>query len=71
MGENNGSEPPAGVDDAIYDRVDRLKISVGILRKALERSEQGDVASDILHPAGHRAVELGGQFLKKNLLTLE
>ena len=71
MGEESGSEPPAGVDHAIYNRVERLKTSVEILRKALERSEQGDAASDILPPASHRSVESSGQFLKKNLQTLE
>jgi hypothetical protein len=70
MGEESGSEPPAGLDDAIYNRVDRLKTSVGILRKALERSEQGDNASNMLPPASHSAVELGGRFLKKKLYTL-
>lgn len=67
MEEENGSEPPAGVDDAIYNRVERLKTSVEILRKTLERSEQGDVASHVLPPDNHRVVESGGQFFKKNL----
>ncbi|TEY30506.1 hypothetical protein BOTCAL_0859g00030 [Botryotinia calthae] len=32
------SDPPAGLSDAIYDRVETLKISIEILCKALERS---------------------------------
>ncbi|KAE8443091.1 hypothetical protein EG329_002335 [Mollisiaceae sp. DMI_Dod_QoI] len=60
MGEQSDTEPPAGVDVAIYDRVDRLRTSVEILRKILERSEQGDVASNILPSTSHKAVELEG-----------
>ncbi|KUJ13989.1 uncharacterized protein LY89DRAFT_736992 [Mollisia scopiformis] len=60
MGKESGLEPLAGVDNTIYNRVERLKTSVEILRKALERSEQGNVTSDILPPGSHRVVELGG-----------
>lgn len=68
MGEENGSEPPCGVDAAIYGRVRRLKTSVEILRKTLERCEQGDVASEIPPSASPRSVELGGQFLKRTFI---
>ncbi len=68
MGEQSDTEPPAGVDVAIYDRVDRLRTSVEILRKILERSEQGDVASNILPSTSHKAVELEGQFLKRTFI---
>lgn len=63
--EEEFSDPPAGLSDAIYDRVEILKISIEILRKALERSEQRDVAPDIFPSANHRSVELNGQFSKK------
>ena len=59
MGEENGSGPPAGVDDAIYERVGKLKTSVEILCKALERSEQ-DLSSAVLPSASHRKVEPSG-----------
>jgi hypothetical protein len=68
MGENNGSAPPIGIHEAIYDRVENLKISVEILCKALERSEQGDAASDTPPFASHRSVESGGEFLKMTLI---
>jgi len=55
-----GSEPPAGLDRAICNRANRLLSSVKILRKAFERSEQGDVASDILPSSGNRSVEASG-----------
>ena len=71
MGENNGSAPPVGLHEAIYGRVSNLKTSVEILRKSLERSEQGDSKSDTLPFAGHRSVELGGEFLKNDLYALE
>jgi hypothetical protein len=63
MGELNQTEPPAGLDHAIYNRVEQLSSSVEILCKALEKSEQGDIASNTLPIANHNSVELGGQFL--------
>lgn len=47
MGEDNGSAPPAGTFEAICDRVQGLKDSLGILRKALERRKQRDATSDV------------------------
>ena len=45
MGEEHDLEP-AGVDNAIYDRLGRLKTSVEILSKALKGSKQGATVSD-------------------------
>jgi len=69
--EEYGSVPPVGLHEAIYGRVSNLRTSVEILRKVLERSEQGDSKSDTLPFAGHRSVELGGEFLKTDLHALE
>jgi hypothetical protein len=57
MEETNGSAPPAGLSDAIFDRVRILKTSLEILGKALEPNGQG--AADIFPSAGHKSVELG------------
>ena len=59
MEEADNSAPAAGLDDAIYERVRKLKISLEILCKTLKRSEQ-DLSSDILPSASHRKVESGG-----------
>lgn len=55
-----GIGPPVGVDDAIYDRVERLRSSVKILRKILERSEQGDVALNTLPLVNQNSTDPGG-----------
>ncbi|RDW57684.1 hypothetical protein BP5796_12485 [Coleophoma crateriformis] len=59
MAEEN-AEPPAGVDDAVYDRYNRLKTSVEILCAALERTNQGVVGSDMLPSNEHKIMESGG-----------
>jgi hypothetical protein len=68
MGEDNGTAPPAGIGDAIYGRVDRLRSSVEVLYKTLERSEKGDFASDTPPLRSSNSVELGGESLKGILL---
>lgn len=47
MEEGNGSVPPASTFRAIFDRVQGLKDSLGILRKALERRKQRVATSDV------------------------
>jgi hypothetical protein len=67
IGETHGSTPPIGLHEAIFDRVRHLKISVDILCKALERSEQGEAASETFPIATRQSVASGGEFLKQPL----
>jgi len=66
MEEVNGTVPPAGLDDAIGNRVTNLRTSVEILRKTLQRSEQEDVTSPRMVPVNHTSLESGGESSKKN-----
>jgi hypothetical protein len=70
MGENF-LEPPAGLNDAIDDRVRLLKTSMEILWKALKQSKQENVASNTTLPANHKPSELNGNFLKKDAYMWE
>lgn len=58
MGGISGREPPDGLDNGIYDRVEQLACSLKILFKTLEQRDEGDVASEILPLASHSSVKI-------------
>lgn len=57
MEEDNMSAPPAGTEEAIFERVQGLRDSLDILRKALKRRKQEDTALDVPPTSGHRYAE--------------